>query len=41
MDTQKHSDEKPHAAYPSHVEDKRHTDIQLIPSYCDFTRYCV
>jgi len=33
------SDEKPHAAYLSYVANKRHTDIQLIPSYCDLTCY--
>jgi len=42
MDTQKQtSDEKPHAVYLSHVANRRHTDIQLIPSYCDLTCYCV
>jgi hypothetical protein len=38
---EKDSDDKPQAAYLSHVANKRHTDIQLIPSYCDLTCHCV
>jgi len=39
--TETDSNEKIHAAYLSNVANKRHTDLQLIPSYCDLTCYCV
>jgi len=41
MDTQEQTAMINHMQHTYHVANKRHTDIQLIPSYCDLTCYCV